>query len=148
VPAGTRVKFPNVDSIYHNAFSLSPGNPFDLGLYRKGASRSVSFKKPGLVRVYCNIHPEMAAYVMVVDGDAHALVSPDGAFRIAGIPAGRHTAYVWNELAGEKSAVLEFHPGAATRWNVTLDATQYRPILHKNKFGKDYPPVGKDANRY
>ena len=65
VSSGTRVKFPNVDSIYHNAFSLSPGNTFDMGLYRKGASKDVVLKNPGIVRVYCNIHPDMAASVIV-----------------------------------------------------------------------------------
>src|SRR5688572_2571740 len=65
VPQGTAVSFPNVDSIYHNVFSLSPGNAFDLGLYRKGAARTTTVRTPGLVHVYCNIHPEMAAYIVV-----------------------------------------------------------------------------------
>lgn len=148
VPRGTRVGFPNIDPIYHNAFSLSPGNPFDLGLYRKGASRSVMLNAAGLVRVYCNIHPEMAAYVMVVDGGAYAVVGDDGAYRIRGIPPGRHAVQLWNEMAGEKSATLDFEAGRASDWSLTLDGSQYRRAAHKNKHGKDYPPATKDADRY
>ena len=148
VPRGTQVAFPNLDSIYHNAFSLSPGNAFDLGLYRKGASRSWTLKTPGLVRVYCNIHPEMAAYVMVVEGSAYAVVGDDGAYRVRGIPPGRHVVQLWNEMSGEKSITLDFAVGRPAEWSLTLDGSQYRRAPHKNKHGKDYPPATKDADRY
>jgi plastocyanin len=147
VPRGSSVAFPNLDPIYHNAFSLSPGNSFDLGLYRKGASRSARLDTPGLVRVYCNIHPDMAAYMMVVDG-ASAVVGDDGGYRVRGIPAGRHEVRLWNEMAGEKSVALDFSAGRATQWSLTLDASQYRRVQHKNKHGKSYPPATKDADRY
>ena len=148
VRRGTQVAFPNVDTIYHNAFSLSPGNTFDLGLYRKGASRSATLKSAGLVRVYCNIHPEMAAFVMVVEGSAYAIVGDDGAYRVRGIPPGRHVVQLWNEMAGEKSITLDFAAGKPAEWSLTLDGSQYRRASHKNKFGKDYPPATKDADRY
>jgi hypothetical protein len=148
VAKGTAVAFPNLDPIYHNAFSLSPGNAFDLGLYRKGASRSFKLKTPGLVRVYCNIHPEMAAYVMVVDGSAFTLVGDDGSYRLRGIPPGRHVVQLWNEMAGEKSVTLDFTAGSALEWSQSLDGSQYRRAQHKNKHGKDYPPATKDADRY
>ena len=148
VPRGTQVSFPNVDPIYHNAFSLSPGNKFDLGLYRKGASRAWTLKTPGLVRVYCNIHPEMAAYVMVVDGSAYAIVGDDGAYRVRGIPPGRHVVQLWNEMAGEKSITLDFTSGKPAEWSLTLDGSEYRRAPHKNKHGKDYPPATTDADRY
>src|SRR6266545_1924324 len=64
---GTTVSFPNVDPIFHNAFSRTPGSEFDLGLYRRGAARGFTFRSSGLVRLYCNIHAEMAAYVLVLD---------------------------------------------------------------------------------
>lgn len=144
---GASVTFPNTDPIYHNAFSLSPSNPFDLGLYRKGASRSVKLDAAGLVRVYCNIHPDMAAYLMVVDG-AFAVAGDDGAYRIPGVPVGRHAVRLWNEMAGEQAATLEFQAGRATDWSLTLDGSQYRRAQHKNKHGKDYPPATKDADRY
>ena len=74
VPAGSTISFPNEDPISHNLFSLTPGHTFDLGLYRKGASKEIRFERPGLVRLFCNIHAQMAAYVMVLDGGG-ALVS-------------------------------------------------------------------------
>jgi plastocyanin len=148
IPKGAVVAFPNVDPIYHNVFSLSPGNSFDLGLYRKGAARSVIFKNTGLVRVYCNIHPEMVGYVMVVDSSTYAVAGTDGSFKIAGIPPGRHTVRVWTEAGGETSNVLEFAAGREIVWDPTLDASQYRPLPHKNKHGQSYPPATQDVDRY
>ncbi len=148
VPRGGMVAFPNADPIYHNVFSMSPGNAFDLGLYRKGAARSVLFRKAGLVRVYCNIHPEMTGYVMVIDGSAFAVTGRDGGYRIASIPPGRHTVRAWNEVGGEISAVLDFAPGRATTWDLSLDGSNYRPLPHKNKRGQDYPPATQDVDRY
>jgi len=148
VPAGTKVKFPNVDSIYHNAFSLSPGNTFDMGLYRKGASRDVVMKNPGIVRVYCNIHPDMAASVVVVDGNAFSIVQADGSYRIEGIPPGRHEVHIWSDVAGEQVVTLAFEPGRATDWSPELDATKYQRVAHTNKHGKAYPKAKNDADRY
>jgi hypothetical protein len=148
VPKGTRVKFPNVDSIYHNAFSLSPGNSFDMGLYRKGASRDVVMKNPGIVRVYCNIHPDMAASVVVVDGNAFAVAQADGSYRIDGIPPGRHEVHIWSDVAGEQVVTLTFEPGQATAWSPELDATKYQRVAHTNKHGKAYPKAKNDADRY
>jgi plastocyanin len=147
VPRGSTVAFPNADPVYHNVFSLSPEHAFDLGLYRKGATRSVLFKKPGVVSVYCNIHPEMAGYVVVVDG-AFALTGEDGVYRIAGVPAGRHLVRVWSETGGETSATLDFADGRTTRWELSLDGSRYRVRPHKNKHGKDYPPATHDVDRY
>ncbi len=148
VPAGTKVKFPNVDSIYHNAFSLSPGNSFDMGLYRKGAFRDVVMKNPGLVRVYCNIHPDMAASVVVVDGNAFSVAQADGSYRIEGISPGRHEVHIWSDLAGEQVVTLSFEEGSATDWSPELDATKYRRVEHTNKHGKAYPKAKNDADRY
>ncbi len=148
VPAGTKVKFPNVDSIYHNAFSLSPGNTFDMGLYRKGASRDVVMKNPGIVRVYCNIHPDMAASVVVVDGNAFSIVQADGSYRIEGIPPGRHEVHIWSDVAGEQVTPLVFEGGRVTTWSPALDATKYQRVAHTNKHGKAYPKAKNDADRY
>ena len=148
VPKGTRVRFPNVDSIYHNAFSLSPGNTFDMGLYRKGASRDVVMKNPGIVRVYCNIHPDMAASVVVVDGNAFSVVQADGSYRIDGIPPGRHEVHIWSDVAGEQVVTLAFEAGRATVWSPELDATKYQRVEHTNKHGKAYPKAKNDADRY
>ena len=148
VSAGTRVRFPNVDPIYHNAFSLSPGNTFDVGLYRKGASRDVVMRNPGIVRVYCNIHPDMAASVVVMDGNAFSLVSSDGSYRIEGIPAGRHEVHIWSDVAGEQVVPLVLEAGRTTEWSPALDATTYRRVAHTNKHGKAYPKAKNDADRY
>ncbi len=148
VPAGSKVKFPNLDSIYHNAFSLSPGNAFDMGLYRKGASRDMVFKTPGIARVYCNIHPDMAASVVVIDGNAFSVVKTDGTYRIDGIPAGRYDVHIWSDLAGEQVVSLVLEAGRTTDWSPALDATKYRRMTHPNKHGKTYPKAKNDADRY
>ena len=101
VPKNATVEFPNVDPIYHNVFSVSGANRFDLGLYRSGASKPKKFEEPGLVRVYCNIHPQMVGFVMVVDSDFVAVTGPDGAFRFEDVPPGSYVVKVWHEEGGE-----------------------------------------------
>jgi hypothetical protein len=147
VSRGTPVNFPNVDHIFHNVFSRSPGNEFDLGLYRKGAQRTYRFANPGLVRVYCNIHPQMAGYVMVLEDAVHAVTGEDGRFRLR-VPPGRRRLKVWSERAGEKEFVLDLGPGDVKAWSAELDGSTYRRVQHKNKHGKDYPPVTRDVDRY
>ena len=148
VTQGTVVSFPNQDKVFHNVFSRSTGSEFDLGLYRNGASRSVRFSKPGLVRVYCNIHPDMAGYVRVLEDGVFTTTDDKGAFRLAGIPPGRRVVQVWEERAGEKQFPLELEAGRIRTLNVVLDGTAFRRLPHKNKFGQDYPPVTKDVDRY
>lgn len=145
VVSGALVQFPNADPIHHNVFSLTPGSAFDLGLYRKGASRKVRFTRPGLVRIYCNIHAQMAAYIMVLDA-AHAVTGAGGAFRIDGLPEGRREVRVWHVRAGETSVAVDLP--AADGLTLTLDASRYREQPHKNKYGEDYPPPGRDVDRY
>lgn len=143
------VQFPNADSIYHNAFSVSGGNRFDLGLYRSGASREKKFDDPGLVRVYCNIHPQMAGFVMVVDSDFAAVTGPDGTFRFEGVPPGAHIVKIWHEEGGESQVPVSVHAGPDLPLTLRLDVTSYHPLPHKNKYGKDYPPgAGTDDERY
>ena len=149
VPRTATVDFPNVDPIYHNVFSVSGGNRFDLGLYRSGASRSKEFDQAGLVRVYCNIHPQMVGFVMVVDSDFAAVTGPDGKFRFEGVPAGSWTLKAWHEEAGEVSDPVTVHARGETAAPVRLDASAFKPQPHKNKYGKDYPPqAATDDERY
>jgi plastocyanin len=148
VRKGAAVTFPNVDPIFHNAFSRTPGSEFDLGLYRRGARRSVRMNEAGLVRVYCNIHPEMAAYVMVVDRAAFTVSGADGTYVVRGVPPGRRVVRLWNEKGGQQESTLAFRPGARQRLDAVLDASRYRQLPHKNKFGQDYPPVTQDVDRY
>lgn len=148
VPAGTTVDFPNLDKIYHNAFSLSDGAKFDLGLYRNGASKPFTFQKPGVVRLYCNIHPQMAAFIVVADGGVTALAGAGGVAVLPRVPPGRHPLHVWDERGGEWSGTVEVLPGQVATVPVRLDASAYREQPHKNKHGKAYPPPEDDENRY
>jgi plastocyanin len=148
VSVGSTVDFPNHDRIYHNVFSLSEIARFDLGLYRNGASRSVTFTKPGVVRIYCNIHPHMAAYLVVVDSSCLGKTGAAGVVELADVPVGRHTVRVWHEQGGDGSAPVDVVEGRVNEVAVTLDASQWRPQPHKNKYGKDYPPPDDNENRY
>src|ERR1700693_1708098 len=142
------VDFPNVDPIYHNVFSVPGANRFDLGLYRAGASKEKKFEESGLVRVSCNIHPQMVGFVMVVDSDFAAVTGADGSFRFEGVPAGSLTLRVWHEEAEVAPAPLTVRAGEAPV-TIRLDATGFKPQPHKNKYGKDYPPgAGTDDERY
>lgn len=149
LPRQAAVEFPNVDPIYHNVFSVSGANRFDLGLYRSGASKSKRFEEPGLVRVYCNIHPQMIGFVMVVDSDVTTVTRSDGSFRFEGVPVGPHVVKIWHEEGGQTQAAVHVRHRADTTVSLRVDITDYRPQTHKNKYGKDYPPQsGSDDERY
>jgi plastocyanin len=105
VRVGTTVDFPNDDRVFHNVFSFKDGKRFDLGMYPVGALRHVTFDKPGLSRIFCNIHPNMAAYVMAVDSPYFAVSDESGAFKIPGVAVrDAHVYHAWRagstELAG------------------------------------------------
>jgi len=148
VRTGSEVSFPNYDRIFHNVFSLSEVAPFDLGLYRNGASRSLRFPRPGVVRIYCNIHPDMAAFLVVVESDHFGKTGADGSLVLHDVPAGPCTVKVWHEKGGEGERPLTIEPGRLARAAIQLDASRWRPAKHKNKYGKDYPPPDDDENRY
>src|SRR5262245_11001767 len=86
VREGTAVDFPNEDKVFHNAFSLTPGNDFDLGLYRGGVTKQAVLGQAGEVDVFCNIHPDMAAKVLVLQNDLYVQLEASGAYRLTGIP--------------------------------------------------------------
>jgi plastocyanin len=97
VTSGTVVDFPNNDSTYHNVFSLSKAKRFDLGRYARGRSKSVRFDQPGIVRVFCDIHSHMSAFVLVFSHPYFATTDPDGRYRIDNIPPGSYTVVAWHE---------------------------------------------------
>lgn len=97
VLVGTTVAFPNSDEVRHNVFSPSPAKLFNLGTYTHGVSRSVTFDKPGEVALLCNVHPEMSAYIVVVETPYFAVTGRDGTFEIRGVPPGSYTLKVWHE---------------------------------------------------
>ena len=148
VPVGTTIDFPNLDGIFHNVFSVSPGAKFDLGLYRNGASRTMTFDNPGLVRIYCNIHPQMAAYLMVIDGKIWGQTGPDGTAVLAKVPAGRAVVRAWDEKGGDYQGTVDVTAGKAASLAIELDGSSWREAPHTNKYGKKYPPPDDDANRY
>ncbi len=138
VPLGSTVDFPNEDPILHNVFSVSGENRFDLQLYKRPKSGSWTFQKPGVVRVYCNIHPQMSAVVLVTDSPHAAKVGADGSFRLEGVPPGRYTLRAWHERGGEASLPLEVMGEGEVGAQLVLDASSFKRVQHKNKFGKDY----------
>jgi len=95
IPVGTVVDFPNRDSTYHNVFSLSKAQRFDLGRYARGESRSVRFDRPGVVRVFCEIHSHMSAFILVFAHRYFATTDAEGHYRIGGIPPGEYRLVVW-----------------------------------------------------
>ena len=97
IVAGTNVDFPNSDVTYHNVFSLSKPKSFDLGRYARGKSKSVRFDSPGIVRVFCEIHSHMSAFVLVFAHRYFAVTNPDGGYRLDNVPPGNYNVFVWNE---------------------------------------------------
>ena len=97
IVAGTTVDFPNSDLTYHNVFSLSRAKSFDLGRYAVGKSKSVRFERPGIVRVFCEIHSHMSAFILVFAHRYFAVTEPDGSFRLDNVPPGTYSVFVWNE---------------------------------------------------
>lgn len=139
VPVGGTVQFPNEDPIFHNVFSVSGQNRFDLQLYKRPKSGAQTFQHPGLVRVYCNIHPQMSAVVLVRDNPFFTKAASDGSFTIEGVPAGRYTLTAWHDKAGNVSQeIVVPGQGQAAAKRMSLDASGFKPMPHKNKFGKDY----------
>lgn len=102
IAIGTEVGFPNLDPIYHNVFSLSPTRRFDLGKYPRGQSRSVRFEKPGLVNVYCDIHSDMAAFIVVTPNHAFARPGDGGAFALPDLPPGAYSVCIWHPDLGSQ----------------------------------------------
>jgi len=100
IPAGATIAFPNFDPIFHNVFSLSKAKSFDLGNYREGQSRLVTFPTPGLVAVYCHLHSNMAASIVVSPSRWAERVDRDGIFSLKDIPAGTYTVVAWHKTAG------------------------------------------------
>ncbi len=118
VQVGTRVKFPNSDRVFHNVFSYKDGKRFDLGFYPTGAVKFEVFDKAGVSRLFCNIHPQMAAYVVAVDSPFFAVSDENGRFVLGGVPAGSHTYRAWRSGGPELRGTFVAAPGAEleVRW--------------------------------
>jgi plastocyanin len=121
VMVGTTVDFTNSDRTYHNVFSLSRVRPFDLGRYPTGSSKSVRFERPGIVRVFCDIHSHMSAFILVFGHRFFDVSADDGRFQIENVPAGTYNVVVWNEaLPREVRRLTIPEEGGEVELNVTL----------------------------
>ena len=138
VPVGSVVEFPNDDTIFHNVFSLSGPQPFDLGQYRSGESQSRTFTQAGTYRVFCNIHPNMSALILIVPTPYVAATGGDGRF-VLELPPGRYRLTAVSERAAPVSIEVTAETGAVQAPPLTLDETVWVAVQHKNKYGKDYP---------
>jgi len=136
VAAGGAVNFLNDDGIYHNVFSLSKAKTFDLGVYPQGTSKFVEFDRPGLVKIYCNIHPDMVSTILVLNNTFFATTGPDGSYEITNVPMGDYTLRMWSELGEERSVPITVSEGSTTQAFV-LNKTK-GVSSHNNKFGKPY----------
>jgi plastocyanin len=120
ITKGSTIDFPNADPYFHNVFSLSGGGSFDLGRYKQGESRSRVFTKPGLVKVYCHVHSQMSASILVMGNDHFTRPRTDGAFALTDIPAGTWRLSVWQERLGETLQSIKVVPGQTTRVEFNL----------------------------
>jgi plastocyanin len=138
ITKGSTVDFPNEDKLFHNVFSLSEGNTFDLGLYRAGESKSVTFDKTGVVDVYCNIHPNMWAQILVLDNPFFTTSNKDGSFELAKVPPGTYKIAAWINGSGEPvHKEIKVEPGkrAELQFEIREGATS-KP--HLNKLNQPY----------
>jgi hypothetical protein len=136
VQKGTRVDFPNLDAVFHNVFSVTPDNSFDLGSYRQGESKSVTMSKPGVVSVYCNMHPQMVGHILVVPSSLYARAGADGFYRLANVPAGRRRVVAWAPNAKPVAMEVEIAEDEVT--TLELEVKRGRTGPHLNKEGLPY----------
>ena len=143
--AGGNVAFPNQDPFSHNVFSNAEAGPFDLGLYRRGASRVANFPRAGIYPVYCNIHSRMVSFVIAVPSPLVAMVGADGRFTFADVPPGNYLLHAWHERAGARVTREVVVPASGlTGQRIVLDTRAYVPGPHLNKFGLPYAATRED----
>jgi plastocyanin len=144
VPLGSRVEFPNQDSFNHNVFTSSALGEFDLGVYGKGESREAKFRRAGVYPIYCNIHARMTGYVLAVATPHFTQPGIDGRFVIPSVPAGKYRMSVWHERAPTQTREIEVIDSGLDGISVRLDASGFKRLAHKNKFGQEYKSTGGD----
>jgi plastocyanin len=149
VTVGSSVDFPNLDPIFHNAFSSFDGQIFDIGLYPPGTSRTIQFHRTGIVRVFCNIHPTMSAVIVVVDTPYWAITDEDGGYAFTDVRPGKYRLHVFHErstsdVLDHLSRDVSVGGGSYTIPLLNISESGYLPRPHKNKYGKDYPTSAKN----
>jgi plastocyanin len=120
VPAGSTVEFPNLDPIFHNIFSLSHAQSFDLGYYSEGKSRHVTFARPGVIQVYCHIHANMYAVVVVAPSPWFGVPDSNGLFSFTGVPPGDYRLAVWQRASGLHRKKLAISDSGTVRVQISL----------------------------
>ncbi len=137
IQTGTSIEFPNEDKVFHNVFSVSKSARFDLGLYKNGASKTVTFNRPGTVDVFCNIHPQMVAKVKIVEGPYFTVSAADGSFTLPNLPPGTWPVIAWQPEGPEYRGTVTIDPGKThhlsiqltqgkkKRWHLRKDGTPY-----------------------
>jgi hypothetical protein len=153
IQEGTTVDFPNFDPIFHNAFSNFSGQPFDVGLYPPGTTRKVKFRREGVVRVFCNIHPTMSAVIVVLNTPYSAVSLANGKFTIDSVPDGDYRLSVFHERSTADtlkalSRTVRVIADSVTLPEIAVSEVGYLEVPHKNKYGKDYPAVIEDTPVY
>ena len=153
VECGTNIDFPNKDPIFHNAFSNFDGQTFDIGLYPPGTSRTVRFDRPGIVRVFCNIHSTMSAVIVTVNSPYFAITEADGSFVIRNVEPGEYSVHFFHERALPETLDHLTRPLTVNADNVNLATVSiseagYLPSAHKNKYGKNYPADHNASTTY
>ena len=143
VQKGAAIEFPNRDPFFHNVFSLFEGKPFDLGLYEAGGTRSFVFDKVGISYIFCNIHPEMSAVIIVVDTPYYARSNRAGRITIPNVPPDTYTLHVWEEGAlpnvlNHFDRQIAISALARSLGTIRLLRTRNLYANHKNKYGRDY----------
>jgi plastocyanin len=152
VPVGSVVQFPNRDPFFHNVFSLFEGKRFDLGLYEAGTTRDVSFDRPGISYIFCNIHAEMSAVVIALDTPYFSISNRKGEIVIPHVPPGRYMMRTWYETALTESLDAMTREINVTENSSALGVLEVPAGLpasaHKNKYGMDYPPPAPNTPAY
>ncbi|MFZ0591745.1 MAG: carboxypeptidase regulatory-like domain-containing protein [Bryobacteraceae bacterium] len=153
IETGTTVEFPNLDPIFHNAFSNYDGTIFDVALYPPGSSRQVRFDRPGIVRVFCNIHASMSAVIVVVNSNYFTTTGRQGHFSLPNVPPGEYEIHFFHERS--TSETLDKLTRSIVVGDEVLDLgvtviseAGYLPVAHKNKYDRDYPPNSDDIDGY
>jgi plastocyanin len=151
IPVGAQVEFPNKDPFFHNVFSLFEGKRFDLGLYESGSTRSLSFDRPGISYLFCNIHSEMSAVIITLDTHYYATSDRAGQVTIPDVHPGRYILHVWREGSTPStlkslSRLVVVSPEPTSFGRIAVPDNGALPLTHKNKYGQDYeqptPPGG------
>jgi plastocyanin len=145
VEVGSVVDFPNHDPFFHNVFSLFNGKRFDLGLYEAGSTRSVHFDRAGICYIFCNIHPQMSAIVVVVDTPYFAVSNRKGDVVIPDVPAGQYKLNLWEEHCSpenlkEASSEVTIGTDATSLETIRLELSKELVMAHPNKYGRKYDP--------